>query len=194
MSRRDHSRWNDEMLLGAIALGDERAFDELYRRHADFITSLCERRTRSAGEAAEASAGVFLAIWRRAESFDAARGSALSWMVGIAKHRVLDHHRAERRRAAVVQRLVGGWVVDGDDAIDRTIGGVDAQRWAVAVAREVDKLPVDQRHAVRLVIFEGLSSTQAAAALGTTPTAVRMRLSRARRSLLHLRPLLGTAA
>lgn len=73
-------------------------------------------------------------------------------------------------------------MLDYDD-IERLAERIDAEREAPEVVDAVRSLPDVQREAVELVAIDGLTATEAAERIGTSPTAVRMRLSRARKTV-----------
>ena len=73
-------------------------------------------------------------------------------------------------------------MLDGDD-IERLTERIDAERDADTVIDAIRALPGPQRDALALVAVDGLTATEAAERLGASPTAVRMRLSRARRTV-----------
>ena len=177
----------DDDLIRAIAVGDVAAFEELYRRHVQRVLGFCVRRCRDAHEVSELCASVFLAVWEKAASFDPDRGDVGAWMNGIAANRLVDLRRGEQRQVALRERLVERRVLDTDD-VERLTEQIDAARAAEPVAAVVQSLPTAQQEVIALVGVDGLSAAEAAQELGSTPTAVRMRLSRARR---NVRSLLG---
>lgn len=173
---------DDPDLIAAIAAGDEAAFERFYRRHVDAVITYGVRRCRDAHEVSELAAAVFLSVWRSAGSFDASRGSASAWLNGIASNRLIDLRRGDQRRDALAARLIERRVLEPDD-IDRLTERIDAERSARAVVSAVSDLPDTQREALTMVAIDGLTATEAADRIGTSPTAVRMRLVRARRGV-----------
>lgn len=172
----------DPELIARIAAGDEGAFETFYRRHVDAVVAIAVRRCRDAHEVSELCAAVFLAVWQRAATFDTDRGEAGAWLHGIATHRLIDLRRSDRRRSALAARLIERRVLDGDD-IERLTERIDAERDIDGVIDAVRALPEPQREVLSLVGVDGLTATEAAEQLGSTPAAVRMRLSRARRAV-----------
>jgi RNA polymerase sigma-70 factor (ECF subfamily) len=175
----------DTELIQRVATGDTAAFEDLYRRHVDHVVSYAVRRCRDAHEVSELCAAVFLAAWERASTFDAERGDVGGWLTGIAANRFVDLRRRDRRQQALRERLLERRVLEPND-IERLTERIDAARAADDVIGAVRSLPEAQRDVVSLVAVDGLTSAEAADRLGSTPTAVRMRLSRARRSVQEL--------
>lgn len=166
--------------MDRYASGDDRAFallhQGLYPRLIGFLT----RMSGSSALAADLVQETFLRMHRARASF-APGGAVLPWAYAIARNAVLDHGRAARLRKT--ERLPSD---PGAEPID---GGGDAESAAIAAqaARIVEevlaKLPAAQREAFVLVRYEGLSMADAAAVLGTTPTAVKLRAFRAYEAL-----------
>src|ERR671910_801116 len=85
----------DAALVGGLARGDLVAFDALYDRYArDVYAVAAHSLGRESAE--EVVQDVFVRVWERASQFDAARGSAGAWLMGIARHRIVDEIRRRR--------------------------------------------------------------------------------------------------
>ena len=175
----------DEPTLNAAmdryACGDDRAFAIL---HQALYPRLCAYLARMTGNGALADDLVqetFLRVHRARGSF-AAGGAVLPWVYAIARNVHLDHARAAKIRET--ERLPSD---PGPEAIDR--GGADGESAAIAAeaARIVERvlagLPASQREAFVLLRYEGLSVEDAAAVLGATGTAVKLRAFRAYEAL-----------
>ncbi|HEU4618778.1 MAG TPA: RNA polymerase sigma factor [Gammaproteobacteria bacterium] len=176
---------DDAELLREMLAGDERAFVALYRRrHADvyrFALAMC----RSGAVAEDVVQDVFLRVLEDAAGFDPARGSVRAWLLGCARHVVLDRLRAERR-----------WAPDAatkEDERSAPCGGEEAVFAEQRVARLREallRLPVAYREAVVLCEIAELSYAESAAVLGCPIGTVRSRLHRARTLLAEM--LAGT--
>jgi RNA polymerase sigma-70 factor (ECF subfamily) len=118
----------------------------------------------------------------RARSTFAAGGAVIPWAYAIARNVHIDHARSARLRQT--ERLPSD---PGSETVDR--GGADAESAAIAaeaaraVERVLARIPASQRDAFVLIRYEGLSVQDAAAILGTTPTAVKLRAFRAYEAL-----------
>jgi RNA polymerase sigma factor (sigma-70 family) len=99
-------------------------FDELFRAHVADIAAYCRWRTRSAADAADALAEVFLTAWRRLDDVPATGPDARVWLYATARRVTANQHRAARRRMGLVDRIVQSRsesiparaVTDGPDA------------------------------------------------------------------------------
>jgi len=187
----DTASANDGELIKAVSEGDPDALAVLYDRHAAALFSLCLRTLRDAEEAEEALEDVFWQLWRQARHFDPTRGSALAYLVTLARSRAIDRLRARDRRmrlrSAVPDSLLGESLV-GASAIGSTPlqEALTLERRA-RVRLAMDALPAAQREAVELSFLEGLShpeiSTRLGEPLGTIKTRIRSGLLRLRDSL-----------
>ena len=146
-------------------------FERLYEQHSDAVTRYCIRRVRNAALADDACSETFLVAWRR---LDHVPDEPLPWLFAVARRVVGNLVRGDARREALNRRLsatAGGSTGPAEQHDDPELES------ALADLREPD------REALMLVYWDGLTSAEAAAAMGTTPAAVRVRLYRARRRL-----------
>jgi RNA polymerase sigma-70 factor, ECF subfamily len=161
---------NDEELLGRVAGGDEKALAELYDRFSRVTYGLAVRVLRDRALAEDAVQEAFLAVWRTAASFDARRGSASTWVLTLVHRRAVDLvRREERRRADPLDDVPVG----SGEATDET-AEVREQRRAVQAA--LAKLPTDQREALELAYYGGLSQSELAEKLGVPLGTVKSRM------------------
>lgn len=85
-----------DRLLEQVAQGDQAAFAALYRAAAPRVFGVLIRMVRDKGEAEDILQDAFMTAWRRADSFDATRGGALTWLVRLARNRAIDRIRQHR--------------------------------------------------------------------------------------------------
>ena len=135
---------------------------------------------RDNGLAEEVAQEVYVTIWKRAASFDAARGNPLAWMAAIARNRAIDRLRAERARGFVA---FTDQVPDVPD--DSQDGFVTVE--ALAVRRALKDLRPEFRRAVMLSYFQGYTHTELAAVMdvpvGTAKSWVRRGLAALKEAL-----------
>lgn len=170
----------EAQLLQRAGQGDRGAFDELVARTAPAIWALVRRRTLGSGEAEDAVQECFLAAWRGAANFRG-EGTVRSWLCALARNHAA---RTWRRRVgeplhAVPLHELGGLAGWGDDPERAASAAEDRHRLFTALAL----LSAGDQEIVARCDLEGLSGPEAAAALGITSNAARVRLHRAR---LHL--------
>lgn len=125
-------------------------------------------------------ADAFLVAWRRWDDAPADPADVRPWLFGVVRATMLNARRGDRRRDALATRIGDG---EPPGAAD------DAAGVAAEVAARLDlrrgwaRLDPAEQEVIALCVWDGLTSAQAAAVLGCTATAYRLRLSRARRAL-----------
>src|ERR1700722_19643413 len=96
----------DQALWRLIAAGDVAAFARLYERHAVGVEAFCLRRTADRTIAEDATAEVFLELWRRRTRLTVQHASARPLLLGIALNVLRHRWRTERRHRATMKRLI----------------------------------------------------------------------------------------
>jgi RNA polymerase sigma-70 factor (ECF subfamily) len=133
--------------LSGDATGE--ALRELYRAYAGELLGFALHSLGERGVAEEVVQEVFLRAWRRADSYDPARGSVRTWLYQIARHAIID----QRRRASARPALAG------EPLFERASAGEEIEQamlgWQVAAALE--RLTPEHRQMIRLAHFQGLS-------------------------------------
>jgi RNA polymerase sigma-70 factor, ECF subfamily len=175
----------DEPTLNAAmdryACGDEKAFPALHRALYPRLLAFLTRMSGSPVLAGDLTQETFLRMHRARSTF-ARSGAVLPWAYAIARHVHIDHARAAKHRSA--ERLPSD---PGAELAD--LQGADAEAVAIAaqtaqaVERVLSRIPAAQREAFILLRYEGLSVQDAAAILGATTTAVKLRAFRAYEAL-----------
>lgn len=175
----------DESELNAAmdryACGDGKAFRALHAALFPRILAFLTRLTGSTTLADDLAQETFLRMHRARSTF-ARGGAVLPWAYAIARNVHIDHTRSKRLRSE--ERLPSDPGLEPPDP-----GGSDAEDLAIAsqMARTVERvlaqLPPAQREAFVLIRYEGLSVSDAAAVLGATETAVKLRAFRAYEAL-----------
>ncbi len=175
------SRASDAALIGRLVLRDEGALAVLYDRYAGVITSVLRRILRDDQAAEEILQDIFFQLWNTASRFDSSRGSLPAWLVVIARNRAIS--RLRRHNPAAGDALMEGMAVSPlnlESAAAR-------QQLVERVKASLENLPKEQRAAVELAFFEGLTHSEIAARtgdpLGTVKTRLRSALETLRRTL-----------
>lgn len=171
---------DERALARAFAAGDERALRQAYDRWGGLVHAFCCRSLASRADAEEATAQVFVNAWRGRHSFDDDRGSLAGWLLGIARRVVADTHRVAAReqvlRAALAEVRTEQTEPGPDELVDRLL-----------VADAMAQLRPEQRRAVALAFYDGLTHEQVASAmglpLGTAKTHIRRGIAVLRRRL-----------
>ena len=172
-------------LLARVAGGDHVAFRELYDVFAPRIYGLIRRTLLDNGQTQEVTQDVFLEVWRSASRFDAARGSATSWIMMMAHGRAVDRVRACQASRDRDRRIgARDCEVSFDPVSEAGELSVESARVMVALA----SLTAAQRDAISMTYFEGLTGPEIAARLDIPVSTLKSRL---REALIRLRDELG---
>lgn len=168
---------------------DEAAFAALYEACVGRVYGLALRITRNPAQAEEVAEDSFWQIWREAPRFDPARGSALAWMLTIARSRALDSLRARDPAEPVAD---AGDLLDARSAGDESpLDLLAATRADQALHEALAQLENQPRQIIALAFFKGLTHDEIATHTGMPLGTVK---SHIRRGLATLKALLGDAA
>jgi RNA polymerase sigma-70 factor (ECF subfamily) len=170
---------DDESLLAATARGDLEAFYQLYLRYSGRVLAYARRTCRDAALAEDVTQEVFTAVWTRAATYRPDRGSAPAWLFTLTRNKLVDHWRRSGRSAEMAAlddlRTLAQGPEDGDLRV--------TLRQALAHASP------EQRQAIRMAFFNGLTHEEAAARLalplGTLKSRIRLGLRTMREALLE---------
>jgi RNA polymerase sigma-70 factor (ECF subfamily) len=177
---------DDDGAVLLAAASDIGAFEKVYRRYVGNVTAYAVARCDTAADVGDVVAQTFVRLLRVVGTYDPGRGEPGAFVFAVASSTLRDHYRARRRRRALVHRLAGRDLLDADET-DVVESAIDAARAAPAAEQALDRVPRNDEEILRLVAA-GASPSEAASALGISPTAARGRLFRARRrvqSQLH---------
>ena len=153
--------------------------DRIWAQHSGPVFAYAARRV-GRDRAEDVVADTFVVAWRHRE--ERPRGD-LPWLLGVARRVIGERYRADERWQRLQARAARE---------DAGAGPADASQ-AVAAWDILAGLAEADREVLLLSAWEGLSSTQAAAVLGTSPAAYRMRLARTRRQLRRSMAVAGLA-
>jgi RNA polymerase sigma-70 factor (ECF subfamily) len=179
-------RW--QALLERMATGDQTALAVFYDATSTTVHALVGRIVKDAAVAEEVTGDVYLQAWSHAARFDAERGSPLTWLMAIARTRAID-----RVRVGVAWRAAQAPLEAGLQVPCGRLGPEDAystrERRAHVQAALAD-LPAEQRTALELAYYEGLSHTEIAERLdqplGTVKTRIRLAMNKLRDALASI--------
>jgi RNA polymerase sigma-70 factor (ECF subfamily) len=169
---------SDNDLLARIGRGDIEAFQTFHQRHVAKVTATARQLARDSQLAEDIAQEVFTGVWMRARTFDPARGEATGWLYTLVRNRMIDHWRRSDRGAGVT-------LADEPRQPDRR----DASRAVLQMTlrQALAQVPEDQRQAVEMAYFGGLTYEETAGCLslpvGTLKSRIRLAL-RTMRSVL----------
>lgn len=178
---------DDDALLKAVARRDEAAFAELYDRLSRPVFSLIVRIVRSHAEAEEILQEAFWQVWERAPDYRAELGSAFCWIVTVARRKAIDRLRANSRHLQRIEDAQGARNED-DFAAPVALDALAAGERSAAVRTALARLNADERRAIALAFFDGLTHEEIATALATPVGTIKARI---RRGMAKLKPTLA---
>lgn len=172
-------------LLARTALKDQQAFAELYRAASPHLYAVALRILREAAAAEEVLQESFVNIWHHAGSYVGAKSAPLTWLTRIVRNRCLDQLRRREVETVTMDDEEEGVTIaaQGPTPLEMLLAGADA----LALKACVDALEPEQKQAIALAFFRGLSHSELAAhlrqPLGTVKSWVRRGLERLRACL-----------
>lgn len=180
----DYQNLEDGELIHRTAAGDKDALEAIYTRYATPVYSLARYMLRHDAIAEEATQEIFLNLWLKSATYNAARGQPKAWIMSVAHHKIIDIIRSRRRAANIADPkeyetldLLPSGQVPTDEAAESAI---EAER----VRRALTTLPPAQQEIIILAYYNGLSQSEIAARLdqplGTVKTRARLAMQKLR--------------
>ncbi len=165
---------DDLDLMAGIAGGRQAALDVLYDRYHRQCFAFSLRILGSEPDAEEAVQETFVRVWRSAARYDPHRAGVSSWVLSITRNLCIDELRRRRRRAPLAPAL--DLQDDDHPSPDRTDESAERGILGQQVRDALHALPGDQRSAIELVYFHGLSSHEVGRLVGVPAPTIRSRL------------------
>ena len=178
---------NDEQLVKQFQSGDQQAFDEILRRYQDKVLNTCFRFLAREDDARDATQDIFIKVYHALPSFKP-KAKFSTWLYRIAVNHSLNVVRSNKRRlwmksfSMATDQNELGIIANGKDPHTK----MERDERAALVQRALEKLNQEQRVAVILHRFEGLSYKEVAEVMNTSVSSVESRLFRARQKLANL--------
>lgn len=177
----------DEDLLSQVATGGREAFVALYDRYAARVFGLLLKLLPNRTEAEDVLQEVMWEVWRKADRYDPAIGSAQTWILLTARSRAIDAIRRLRRTGALTQAVGRERRSELDAGSTESKTSLDA--YAVEGARNtiadggeplagaLAGLPDEQQTAIRLAFIHGMTRQEISEAMGVPIGTVKTRIS-----------------
>lgn len=176
VAERGAAAGTDVALVGRVAAGDRSALDELYRRHAPWLTARLSRRCTDPELVDTAIQDTFLAVWKQAGGYQP-RGEVGAWIWTIGIRRLIDQLRRRRPPTPVADASVFHAVLT--EEVPLALGDTP-------VGQAFRELEPDLQAVLAAVAFCGLTNREAARILAIPVGTVKSRLARARRQLKEM--------
>ena len=172
-------------LVRRIAQGDQSAFALFYNRLSPVLYGVAFRMMNDHSDAEDVLQEGMAYIWRKANSFDASRSSAFAWAAMIVRNKAIDKLRARRRGERLRERVKGSSDLSSDQDDTSALEPLFREQ-RNQVRSVLSQISPDQREALELSYFSGLTHEEIAAHLGAPLGTVKARI---RRGVLQLRKL-----
>jgi RNA polymerase sigma-70 factor, ECF subfamily len=176
-----------EEMLGRVARGDQAAYEVVYDRLAGPVFGLIRTVLRDPAQSEEVAQEVLLEIWRSAEKFDRARGSAMTWAMTIAHRRAVDRVRSAAAEAHRDQESAARMPLSTDEVADQAVASIERER----VRHCLDALTDIQRESVLLAYYGGYTYPDVARLLNVAVATIKTRI---RDGLVRMRDCMGVAS
>jgi RNA polymerase sigma-70 factor (ECF subfamily) len=173
--------------------GDESALGAFYDRWFPVVSCLVTRMVKTPGDVEDVIEETFWQAWRQADRYEPERGTVQTWLLTMARSRALDRLRSNRRlREDSIDDTAGSTSTGAflESPSDPSLDAEHAERKQIVLAA-LSELPLEQRQALELGYFSGLSQTEIAERtgqpLGTVKTRMRLAMQKLRERLSALR-------
>jgi len=170
---------NTEQLIQAIRGGDQKAFATLYDNYSDTLYGVVCQIVKSEAKAEDVMQDAFVNIWKKFQTYDAARGSIFTWMLNISRNKAIDSLRKTKRM---------GEVEIQDDASNVGIKdnrSTQLNENTIGVRAMLTKLPPEQQVILDYLYFQGYTqqevSDELEVPLGTVKSRVRIAMRELRK-------------
>ena len=175
-------------LLGRVAQGDRRGFEELYDRFSGVLFTTAYRVLNNQEAAEDVLQDVFIQIWEKAPLYDPTRGKPMTWAVTLTRNKAIDRLRSTVRRNRLqddVEREAETFEqFDDRSSFDAVASGETSK----LVREAIQKLSKDQREAIELAFFSSLTQTEIAERLGEPLGTIKARI---RRGMMKLKDVIS---
>ena len=174
----------DSDLLARLQRRDPQALAELYDRYGGIVYRLILRMVRDNGIAEDLVQETFLRVWNRVAGFDAERGAVGPWLLAVARNRAIDYlrYQGSRPESSIDLNETEHSALFADLRTHPNYSDL-----VTHVNRALAQLTEQQREAIQMAYFEGMSQTEIAARmeqpLGTVKTWMRRGLQQMREAL-----------
>lgn len=177
-------------LIRRIGRGDRVGFEEFYEKYSGLVVGTACRVLNDLTDAEDVAQEVFVMIWEKAGMYDPARGKPLTWVVTMTRNKAIDRLRSLQRRFRLRDELESQ--ADPADFIAERapVEELENTERDVMLRRAVEKLTRDQREAIEMAYFGGMTQQEIADRLGEPLGTVKARI---RRGLMRLRRLAAQA-
>lgn len=170
-------------MLRRIGAKDRVALAEFYDKYSTLLFSIASKILNNSAEAEDVLQEAFVQIWEKAGDFDPNLGKPLAWAITLVRNRAIDRIRASRRRDLLAKEAGAEYAIaiEFSETANETVHGHEKSK---LIHSAIVELPAEQRRAIELAFFSGLTQNEISEKLNEPLGTVKARI---RRGLLKLR-------
>lgn len=174
-------------LLRRIGEGNRDAFSQLYDRFNGVLFATAYRVLNNQQAAEDVLQDVFVQVWEKAALYDPTRGKPLTWAITLTRNKAIDRLRSVQRRNRLGDELEREAETFEQFDDKSSVDVVESAEKGQLVRQAIGKLSKEQREAIELAFFSGLTQTEIAERLGEPLGTVKARI---RRGMMKLKDLI----
>lgn len=179
------NKLDDDSLMQAAGKGDERAFNRIVQKYSGSIYNYVYRYIRIEADAEEITSETFWRVWKHSPKWQPDKAKLSTWLYTIANNLATDYWRANKRKMNEISHEAEH-VDDSPNQEDKTLANSQLN----AVAKLMDALPIMQKQALILMVYDDKTIAEIAIILGKTQGATEQLIIRARREMREKRKML----
>ena len=176
-------------LLRRVGQGDRKSFEDLYDRFSGVLFSTALQILNDHREAEDVVQEVFIQIWDKAKLYDAARGKPLTWAMTLTRNKAIDRLRSAQRRHRLQDQVEKETKVTNQVTFKDSLEEVEILEKSRLIRAAVLELSREQREAIELAFFSGLTQNEIAQELNQPLGTVKARI---RRGMLRLKEVIAS--
>jgi RNA polymerase sigma-70 factor (ECF subfamily) len=174
-------------LLKRTGEGDRASFELLYERYSGVLFSTAFRILNDQTAAEDVLQDVFIQIWEKAPLYDPTRGKPLTWAVTMTRNKAIDRLRSQQRRNRLKDEMEAQASVFEEFSDRSSLDEVQSVERGELIRQAVRQLSKEQRKAIELAFFSGMSQSEIAEELGEPLGTVKARI---RRGMMKLKEII----
>jgi len=168
----------DTLLLQRISRKDAAAFHEFHRLYAGLLFATVSQVLNDPRDSEDVLQDVLVMLWQKAHLYERSKGKPLTWLTTLARNRAIDRIRSRQRRTKLYNDFEGEHKVSQPEFADSAADSAEESERSVIVRKALGQLQPDQREAIHLAYFAGLSQADIARKLGKPLGTVKARIRR----------------
>lgn len=168
----------DTALLNAIGQRDVVAFQQFYRKFSGLLYTTIHRVLNDHQDTEDIMQEVLMQVWQKAHLYEPAKGKPLTWITTLARNRAIDRIRAKQRRSRLNDDFEQESRTVQPEFVEDTSDLLISKESDSVVQSAVMELTPDQREAIQLAYFKGLTQNEIADQLNEPLGTVKARIRR----------------